>query len=575
MKHLLKLFMEVKKYKKWLWLIPIFLVLDISVDLFLPNITANIINVGLANRDYGYIAIYTILMLVLTLFGIIGGICSTYYSAKISGHVAGDIRLSLFKKIMRLPIIESEKKQVGNLITILTTDTNSIDNIFMMIIRILFRLPIILLGSIIMAIFISPKMSLVLTILIPIMILIVTMAMKKSFPYFDQTEKEIDEINDLVRDNVSGMRVVKSHVNEDYEKEKFKKRNQSVKNINLKAVSILLITMPVMNLIISLSTVYILWYGGKSVILFGEPIGNLVAFIQYLNNIMSAIIAGSAILLFMVKSEVSATRILEVLNLKEKKEEGNIKEGIDGNISFEKVLFSYEKGLGDNVLTDISFSIKEGEMIGIIGPTGAGKSTLVNLLNRLYSVESKQIKLGNSYIEDYDIDYLRKNIGIVLQQPYLFRGTIMDSLKYSNKKLKKKEIDKVIKGVCLDNLIQNSAKKYNSPVLQKGSNLSGGEKQRLSIARTLLSKPNILVLDDSLNAVDAQTENKIIEFLKNNYQAMTTLIISNKLSSLKHCNRIMVIHDGKLQDIGTHSQLLKRNDFYKSIYSIQKKKGVK
>lgn len=567
MKNLKKLTKFFSSYKLWTFLGSSLIFFEVIMDLFLPSIMSNIVNNGIGKNDLTYIIANVILMFILSIIGLIGGIFSTYFAAKVTGYVSHDIRVSLFKKITKLSFLKLDTIKVEHIITVLTNDLSMVSNIFMMGIRILFRVPIILIGSLIMAIVVSPTLSLSLIVVVPLMISTMYFVMKKSYPYFDLTQKAVDDINDIVRENVNGIRVVKAFVKEKEELKKFEKVNKKLLNINMKAMKIMTIAMPIMMLIVNVTVVLILWYGGNNVVNGNIEIGNILAFIQYLSNILSSVMMGSLIIVMLAKSEVSALRINEVLELKEENMNGNLKQKISGKINFKNVYFSYKEATGDMVLKNISFNINKGELVGIIGPTGSGKTSLINLLLRFYDISEGEIILDEN-INLYDVQYLRSEIGLAMQQPSLFSGTISDNIKMGNK-AKKKDIIKFSKIACADDFIQAKKNKYNYVVEQKGTNLSGGEKQRISLARTLAKDPSIIILDDATSAIDLKTEKTILNNIKKSLKDKTVIMISSRVASIINSDKILVIEDGTIKGIGTHIELLKTNKFYQDIYYSQ------
>ena len=556
-----------KKYKKWTILGIVLIFFEILLDLLLPNIMSNMINIGIGKQDTGYLIIHILLMVILTIVGIIGGIGSTYYASKASGYVSMDMRYNLFQKITSFSFTQLDKTNIGNTITVLTNDITTIGSIMMFTIRILIRIPFVFLGSIIMAVLISPTLSLSLIILLPLMCFIMFILMRKAFPYFDLTQERLDDVNKQVRELVGGIRVVKSTTNESYEKAKFKKVNQNLKATNLKAIYLLITAMPVMMLLINITVIFVLWYGGSNVINHSFEIGSIMAFIQYLNNILGAIVMGSVMIVMIARSCTSARRYYKFMEEETTNNTGMINSNIIGNIEFQNVSFAYSEGSGDHVLKDINISIKEHDIIGIIGSTGSGKSTFANLIAGNYFPTEGNILLDGKSIHDYQTEAIKKQIGICFQNPTIFKGTIRSNLKLAGK-FTKKELEEASKIACSYTFIMDKPNKWNYQIEQLGTNLSGGQKQRLALTRTVLQKPRILILDDSTSAVDAATEQQIINNLIH-YKQHTLIIISNKISTLKWCNRIYVFDDGRIIDSGTHEALLDSCSFYKTIADAQ------
>lgn len=566
MKQLIQCFKQLKKYKLWTILGIILILFEVLMDLLLPNIMANIINNGIGKQDNNYIIVNVIFMVILTIIGVLGGIGSTYYSAKASGYVSRDLRDNLMKKISSLSFLHLEEIKVGNLITVLTNDITTIGSVIMMTLRILVRVPIIFLGSIIMAVLISSKLSIILIVLLPIMIVFMIIIMKKAFPYFDLTQTATDSVNQVVRENIGGIRVVKANNNELYERKKFEKVNKRLKEVDLKAVYLIISAMPLMMLLINFSIVFILWYGGVGVMNNTFEIGNIMAFIQYLTNILTSVLMGSVMIVMLARSCTSAKRLEHWNQFKEEKETGHFDKEISGKITFNKVSFSYGNGSGDSVLKDIDITITPGSRVGIIGPTGSGKSTFAYLITRNYQATRGEILIDDININQYKSSSLRKQIALAYQIPILFKGTINSNLSLVNEN--QQEMIKMSKVSQAFEFIDNKGLDYK--IEQKGVNLSGGQKQRLALTRTLLQYPKILILDDSTSALDAKTERQVLKQL-NNIDS-TIILISNKISTIKDCDLILVLDEGEIIASGTHQQLIKTSEFYQMIVETQEKR---
>lgn len=565
MKNLLKILNYFKKYKKLAFIGVSLIIIEIIVDLINPAIMASIINNGIGKNNMNYVIENIIILFLLTLISIIAAIFSTYYVSLSTENTINDIRKTLFKKVSELSFYSLDKIKVGHVVSILTNDLTLIGSVLILILRVFFRIPFILIGSIIMCMLISIKLSMLLIIIIPILSLVAYFFIKKAYPFFELTSESIDDVNGVVKEFVGGIRVVKSFSNEEIEKIRFDKVNQKLRKINLKAMKLIIFVMPVSMFVVNIAIVLVLWIGGKEVVNNNFEVGNIVAFIQYLNNILSALIMGSVIIMMTSKSEVSSKRINDFLSNEEDiKNTGDIKSKISGKIEFRNLNFEYESGTGENVLNDISFVINQGETIGIVGSTGSGKSTLVNLIPYFYEVEG--ILIDDIPIKEYNLEYLRNNIGICFQKIDLLKGTIRENLKINNS-ITDGDIINATKMSCAYEFIKE--KGLDSLIEQGGKNLSGGEKQRLSIARTLLKEPKILILDDSLSAVDLRTDEKIRENLKNYYKEKTIIMVSSRIASIKDANRIIVLNDGNIVSIGTHNELLKNSIIYKEICDSQ------
>lgn len=574
MKNLRNLLKYLKPYKKWAILAPLLIFLEVIMDLLLPSIMANVVNVGIENRDIGYIVIHLIFMVILTILGIVGGTLSAYYSAKASGYATNDLRKELFEKISGLSFFNLDKLKTGHLITIISNDITLIGSVLMLCLRFVFRVPIILVGSIIMAITISPKLSMILLALVPIMTIIVAIVMKKAFPYFQKMQDSVDDVNTVVRENLGGIRVVKAFVMEDYEIRRFKDVNQKLMDVTVKGTRIMITAMPIVMLFIHIATVLVLWFGGIEVNLGTLKIGDIMAFIEYLTSILTALMMASMVIVMLSRSEASALRINEIFELEDDLKDGKQSlslEHMNGKLEFRNVSFAYGNGTGDAVLKNISFVANPGEMIGIIGGTGSGKSTMVNLIPRFYDVSSGEILIDDINIKDYSLKFVRKNVSIALQKPFLFSKSIRYNLAYGNDSATEENLMMGAHMACADEFIKEKGMDYI--LEQRGVNLSGGQKQRLSLARALIANPKILILDDTLSAVDMKTDHQIRTNLKPFLKDRTTIIVASKIASIMEADRILVLEDGTLIAEGTHEELLKKCTFYKELYQSQLQKG--
>lgn len=573
MKKIKRILNYLKKYKLYAILAPILIILEVIMDLMLPNMMSDIINIGVANQNTKYVIINVILMFLLTTIGVAGGLGSSYFAAKASENVAADLREEVFAKISRLSFFNLEKIKPGHLLTVLTNDISTIGMLIMMGLRILFRVPVIFLGSLIMAFFIDLKLSLILLVLIPIVFMLVFTILKKAFPYFNKIQNCVDDVNSIVRENVSGVRVVKAFVMEDKEISRFDYTNKKLLNTTLKGVKIITISMPIMMLAINLATILILWFGGNMVVSGSLLVGDIFAFVQYASNILSSLLMASMTIMMSSRSIVSAGRVFEILDATEdfkNKKNSVVLNDMKGKIEFKDVSFSYEGGSGDEVLKDISFTINPNEKIAIIGAIGSGKSTIANLIPRFYDVNQGEILIDGVNVKDIEIEFLRKNIGFSFQQTFIFSKTIKENISYGNLDSPQEEIELAAKISAASDFIEKKDKGYNYVLEQRGVNLSGGQKQRISIARSILINPRILILDDSTSAVDVKTA-KAIKKALDEHKKCTTLIITSRISEALDADKVIVLDDGKLVGFDTPEQLLKENSYYQEIYKSQLK----
>lgn len=573
MKNIKRILNYLKKYKLYAILAPVLIILEVIMELFLPNIMSNIIKVGVANANIKYIIINVAFMFLLTIVGVLGGLGSSYFASKASENVAADLRSDVFKKITNLSFLNLEKIKPGHLLTVLTNDINTIGSLLMMGLRILFRVPVIFIGSLIMAFFISPKLTLILVILIPIVFILVFLILRKAFPYFNKMQDCVDEVNSSVRENVSGIRVVKSFVMEEAEINKFDRINKKLLNTTLKGEKIITISMPTMMLFINIATILVLWFGGNLVVVNELEVGDIVAFTQYTANILSSILMASMTIMMTSRSVVSANRIIEIMDAKEDFKNSGVKFDIKGKIEFKDVSFSYEGGSGDRVLSDISFVINPGEKVAIIGAIGSGKSTIVKLIPRFYDVTKGSILIDDVNVKDIDISYLRKSIGNAFQQNFIFSKSIKDNINYGNDKAPFEDTLMAADISQATNFIMEKPKDFDYLLEQRGANLSGGQKQRIAIARSVLIEPKILILDDATSAIDLETAKEIRKSLSNNRKC-TTIFITSKIAEALEADRVMIIDDGKLVGFDTPSKLLKNNAYYKDIYYSQLKGDI-
>ena len=573
MKNIKRILNYLKKYKLYAILAPVLIILEVIMELFLPNIMSNIIKVGVANTNIKYIIINVAFMFLLTIVGVLGGLGSSYFASKASENVAADLRSDVFKKITNLSFLNLEKIKPGHLLTVLTNDINTIGSLLLMGLRILFRVPVIFIGSLIMAFFISPKLTLILVILIPIVFTLVFLILRKAFPYFNKMQDCVDEVNSSIRENVSGIRVVKSFVMEETEINKFDRINKKLLDTTLKGEKIITISMPTMMLFINIATILVLWFGGNLVVVNELEVGDIVAFTQYTANILSSILMASMTIMMASRSVVSANRIIEIMDAKEDFKNNGVKFDIKGKIEFKDVSFSYEGGSGDQVLSDISFVINPLEKVAIIGAIGSGKSTIVKLIPRFYDVTKGSILIDDVNVKDIDVSYLRNSIGNAFQQNFIFSKSIKDNINYGNDKVPFEDTLMAADISQATNFIMEKPKDFDYLLEQRGANLSGGQKQRIAIARAVLIEPKILILDDATSAIDLETAKEIRKSLSNNRKC-TTIFITSKIAEALEADRVMVIDDGKLVGFDTPSKLLKNNAYYKDIYYSQLKGDI-
>lgn len=546
-------------------LAPLMMFIEVIMDLNQPKLMSDIIDIGVANGDITYVLNVGFKMIVVAFIGILGGMLCGVFSTLASMNMGKNMRQGLFNKIQSLSFSEIDQFKTSSLITRLTNDVTQVQNMVMMALRGMVRSPLICLGGIIMSLSISVKLSMIFLVVIPLIILSVTVITAKSTPFFTAMQKKIDNVNLVMRENLLGVRVVKAFAIEDKVKERFSYANDDLMSTSIKAQSVTILLWPLVTLIMNLSVVAILWFGGNYVNKGSLEIGKIMAFINYLVQIMSSLNMLVMIIINFSRAKVSASRINEVLDV-----ESSITDKEDAkkinkfNIEFKDVYFKYNKD-GDYVLKGISFKAEEGEKIGIIGATGSGKSTLISLIPRLYDTSSGTVMIGNEDVKNLKINELRSLIGVVLQDTTLFSGSIEDNLKFGKEDATEEMMISSVKDAQAFEFINANNEGFNREVGQRGKNLSGGQKQRISIARTLIKNPKILILDDSSSALDMATEAKLQKSIKNRMKNSTVFLIAQRISAVKDSDKIIVLDNGEIVAIGNHEELIKECDIYRSI----------
>ena len=572
-----KLSSYIKEYKKASILTPFFVILEVIMEVIIPLLMSKIIDIGIPNNDINYILKIGILLTISAIMSLVFGVLSGRFAAKASSGFAKNLRKAMFYKIQDYSFENIDKFSTSSLITRLTTDVTNVQMAFMMIIRILVRGPVMLIASLIMAFSINAKLSCVFLVSIPVLGIALFYIAIKAHPNFEKVFKKYDNLNRVVQENVGGIRVVKSYANEKHEEDKFKKVNNDVYTYFKKAEKIIAFNSPIMQFVIYFSVLTISLLGAKYIV--GESLqtGELSSLISYAWQILMSLMMLSMVFVMVVIAQSSAERIIEVLEevpaIKNKK--NAIKEIKNGSISFENVSFAYsdEKDPNKYALKDINLEIKSGETIGIIGGTGSSKSTLVQLIPRLYDASKGIVKVGGINVKDYDLKSLRDNVSMVLQKNVLFSGTISENLRWGDENADDEQLEEASKLAQADSFIKEFPEKYDTYIEQGGTNVSGGQRQRLCIARALLKKPKILILDDSTSAVDTKTDSYIRKAFREKIPNTTKIIIAQRVSSIEDADRIVVLDEGKISGIGTSEELLKTNEIYKEVYNTQMKGG--
>ena len=570
-----KLSKFIKEYKKDSILTPIFVIFEVIMEVVIPYLMAKIIDVGVQNGDLNYIFKIGAILVVSAFLSLAFGMLSGRFAAKASSGFAKNLRKGMFYNIQNYSFTNIDKFSTSSLVTRLTTDVTNVQMAFQMIIRILVRAPIMLIFALAMAFSINNNLAWIFVVTMPILAVALYFISIKAHPYFEKVFKKYDVLNRVVGENLNAIRVVKAYNREEYEEKKFEDVNSKVYDLFKKAEKIVAFNSPAMQLTIYTCILLLSWIGAKMIIGGTMQAGELSSIITYAWQILSSLMMLSFVFVMVIIAQSSAERIVEVLDEEStiKNKENPVMKVKDGSISFENVSFQYDDAKAEDELPleDINIDIKSGETIGIIGATGSSKSTIVNLIPRLYDVTEGSIKVGGVDVRDYDIETLRNEVAVVLQKNVLFSGTIKENLKWGNKEASDEELVRVCKLAQADGFIQEFPDKYDTILDQGGTNVSGGQKQRLCIARALLKKPKILILDDSTSAVDTKTDALIRKAFREEIPNTTKIIIAQRITSVEDADRIIVLDDGKINGIGTSEELLKTNEIYKEVYESQKK----
>ena len=564
---------QIKEYKKASILAPLFIVCEVIVELLIPFLMASIIDKGVANGNMKHVYLIGGIMVFMATCSLTFGVLSGKYAAKASTGFAKNLRKAMYENIQSFSFSNIDKYSTAGLVTRMTTDVTNVQNAYQMILRMCFRAPMMLIVALVMCITISPKLSLLLFIAVVFLGLCLFLIISNAHPIFMKVFEKYDDLNGSVQENVNAIRVVKAYVREDYEIKKFEKAADNVYKLFVKAESILSCNMPAMMLTVYACILGLSWFGANMIV-GGELItGQLVSLFSYIMNIMMSLMMLSMVFVMVTMAKASAERIAEVIE--EKSDLTNCEnpdfDVKNGDIDFNNVNFAYKKGSKKYVLQDINLHIKSGETIGIIGGTGSSKSSLVSLISRLYDVSEGSVYVGGKDVRTYDIETLRDEVSVVLQKNVLFSGTIKENLRWGDKEATDEDIKRVCKLACADEFIELMPDKYDTYIEQGGSNVSGGQKQRLCIARALLKKPKILILDDSTSAVDTATDAKIRSAFATEIPNTTKIIIAQRISSVQDADKIVVLDDGKISAVGTHEELLVNNEIYSDVYNSQMK----
>lgn len=573
---------ELKRYKKYITpylsafvIGPLMMLTEVAGEVMLPKFMSMIINNGVASRNVAYIGKMGTLMVLTVLFMAVGGILGAYFSAKASISFTSDMRNDLFRKVQQFSFENIDDYSTGSLVTRLTNDVQQVQNVLMMGLRMALRAPGMFLGALIMAFMMNRQLAVIILIVIPLLLAAILLILKTAFPRFGEMQRKLDRLNSGIQESLTNVRVVKSFVREDHEIEKFSKLNDDLKESSLRALRIVIATMPVMTFAMNVTTLAVVWYGGNIIIAGKMPVGDLTAFTTYIVQILMSLMMLSMVFLQSSRASASMKRINEIfdteIGLNDDHAKNKDKKVTEGRVEFKNVSFGYsgENGRKDLVLEGISFTAEPGQTIGIIGSTGSGKTSLVQLIPRLYDVTGGEVLVDGVNVKEYSLKHLREGVGMVLQKNILFSGTIEENLRWGNEDAPMEDVIRFSESAQADPFVKTFKNGYDTEMGQGGVNVSGGQKQRLCIARALLKHPKILILDDSTSAVDTATEAKIRESLYHDLKDTTKIIIAQRISSVQEADQILVLEDGKIIGHGTHEELLKTCEAYSEIYTTQ------
>ena len=568
-----KLWQFTKNYKRFLLVCPLLMIGEVLMETLIPLLMGKIVDVGIAESNLGYVLKTGGLMMLMSLCSLAFGAGAARFSAVGGAGFAKQLRKALFDKVQTFSFYNIDRFSTASLVTRMTTDVNNTQNMVMLCSRMLFRAPFMLVIATILAARINGELVMIFFVAVPVLAVTIGFAMSKAHPRFTAMLKKYDALNASVQENLIAIRVVKAFVRSDYEKEKFDKSVDDVREMQLKAEKLIVVMMPIMQMIVYLCICAVLWFGGNKIVQGTMLTGELISFISYVTQILMSLMMLSMLLLNLVLSRASISRIVEVLD-----EVPDIQNGAnaldtipDGSIDFDDVYFSYKKGSENYILSDVNLHIKPGETIGILGGTGSAKSTLVQLIPRLYDVSRGSVRVGGHDVREYDVEALRDAVAMVLQKNVLFSGTIRDNLRWGDKDATQVEIEAACRAAQAHDFIMSFPNGYDTDLGQGGVNVSGGQKQRLCIARALLKHPKVVILDDSTSAVDTATDASIRRALHEEFSHITTLIIAQRVASVMDADKIIILDEGRIADMGTHDELMVRSAIYREIYTSQMK----
>lgn len=563
----------VRPYWKYFVLGPLCMIVEVLGEVLMPLWYSRILNIGVENHDVGFIALTCLLMILTALLMMGGGVGGAWFGSKAAVNFAADLRRDVYAKVQQFSFANIDKYSTGSLVTRLTNDVTQLMNFVNMLLRMFLRAPGMMIGALIAAIALNAELARVLAVTIPVIALVEFLIIRVGFPRFTAMQQRMDHLNSTIQESLTNIRVVKSFVREKHEDEKFARANQDLKDAAMRALGVVIFMLPMMMLLMNLTSVAVIWFGGRHVIAGDMPLGDFNAFITYITQILISLMMMSMLFMNSSRALASSKRIREVmeekLDLSDADAAHKDARVARGDVEFKHVTFRYYKNSENAVLRDVSLTINGGETVGIIGSTGCGKTTLVSMIPRLYDVDEGQVLVDGIDVRDYSLYHLREGVGMVLQKNVLFSGTIAENLRWGDENATDAEMIAAAKSAQADGFIRGFADGYDRELEQGGVNVSGGQRQRLCIARALLKHPKILILDDSTSAVDTATEAAIRESFKNELRDSTKIIIAQRITSVMEADKIIVMDDGAITGIGTHDELLKSNTAYQEIYHSQ------
>ncbi len=562
-----------RPYARYFVIGPLCMIVEVLGEILLPSLYGNIVNVGIAEQNVWYIAGVCGLMILTAVLMMTGGVGGAYFASKASVNYAADLRRDVYSKIQKFSFANIDHFSTGSLVTRLTNDVTQIMNMINMLMRMCLRAPGMLIGALIMTIAMNPSLAVVLAVSIPLLAVIIVTVVRTGFPRFTRMQAKMDGLNNKIQEDLTNVRVIKSFVREDFEKERFAQANGDLKSTTMRALSVVIMMMPAMMLVMNFTILAVIWFGGQQVIGGTMAVGDLTAFINYVTQILMSLMMLTMVFMNSSRTVASARRISEVLDekidLTDERAAHRERSVARGEVEFKNVSFRYYKTSDEKVLDNINLTIRPGETVGIIGSTGCGKTTLVSMIPRLYDVDEGEVLVDGVDVRDYDLVKLRDGVGMVLQKNVLFSGTIEENLRWGDADAPMEAIAEAAKSAQADDFVQKFPDGYQTVLDQGGTNVSGGQKQRLCIARALLKKPKILILDDSTSAVDTATEMRIRAAFRNELRDSTKIVIAQRVTSVMDADKIVVMDEGRITGVGTHGELLASNREYQEIYYSQ------